>query len=686
MTTVEAPLGVAPAATRAGTRAWRWPPVALAAIALLAAGLNLWGLQRAGYGNAYYAAAVLSMLQNWHNFFFVSFDPGGFVSIDKPPLGFWVQAASAKLLGFSGLAILLPEALAGVGSVLLTYHLVKRAFGIGTGLLAALLLALTPVSVAVSRNNTIDSLLVFTLLLATWAAFKAAERGSLRWLLVSAAIVGVGFEIKMLEAYLIVPALGLLYLVAAPRGWLPRIGHLALAAVVLLAVSFAWPVAVDLTPANQRPWVDSTQDNSAVDLALGYNGIQRLLGRGASLTLGVPGTGSAAPQGAGGPGGRQENGAPGPLRLIDQQLGPQASWLLALSLAGLVISGAAAWRARSQLSSSRQGQAFFVWGVWLLTAGTFFSVAEYFHSYYLVTLGPPVAALAAIGAVGGWRALRDATRLAWLLPVALIAGALVQGRMLVPYAGTAYAWLAPLMLALTLFSALLLIGIWIVQRFDARSVRGLTMGAAALGVVALLLAPTVWAAMPALGEGGGMLPSAVGPRGANTGAGFGPGAGVARGGAADPGVRGEPRGQFGPGARGGPGGQFGRGAPAGPGGSGGGPSGSAAEQQLIDYLEANQGSATFLVATSNSNAAAPIVLATGKPVMSLGGFLGNDPILNAQSFAELVQSGVVRFVMGGGRGFGSFGGGNNSVMGWVEQNCGQVAGGQLYDCAVPAAA
>ncbi len=672
MTTVEAPLGVAAGATRDGTRVWRWSPVALAAIAVLAAGLNLWGLQRAGYGNAYYAAAVVSMLQNWHNFLFVSFDPGGFVSIDKPPLGFWIQAASAKLLGFSGLAILLPEALAGVGSVLLTYHLVKRAFGTGTGLLAALMLALTPVSVSVSRNNTIDSLLVFALLLATWAAFKAAESGSLKWLLTAAAVVGLGFEIKMLEAYLIVPALGLLYLVAAPRGWLIRVGHLALAALVLLAVSFAWPVAVDLTPAGQRPWVDSTQDNSAVDLALGYNGIQRLLGRGATLTLGVPGSDDPAPQGFGGPGGRQENGAPGPLRLIDQQLGPQASWLLLLSVAGAVVSGLAAWRARKHLAASRQGQSFFVWGVWLLTAGTFFSVAEYFHSYYLVTLGPPVAALAAIGTAGGWRALRDGTRLAWLLPPALIGAALVQGRLLVPYAGGAYGWLAPLTLVLALFSGLLLIGVWIVQRFDTRSVRSLTTAAAALGVAALLLAPAVWSTMPALGEGGGMLPSAVGPRGANTAA-------FARGdGAPTPAARGGPGGGPDGGGQGGPSsgpdGGF-RGRPAG---------GGATEQQLIDYLEANQGSATYLVATSNSNAAAPIILATGKPVMSLGGFLGSDPILNASSFANLVQSGAVRFVMGGGRGFGGFGGGNNSVMSWVEQHCAQVEGGQLYDCA-PAA-
>jgi 4-amino-4-deoxy-L-arabinose transferase-like glycosyltransferase len=659
MTTVEAELGAAPAASRESSRLWSWPALALAGIAVLAAALNLWGLQRSGYGNAYYAAAVLSMLQNWHNFFFVAFDPGGFVSVDKPPLGFWIQVASAKLLGFSGVAILLPEALAGVGSVLLTYHLVKRAFGTGTGLLAALMLALTPVSVAVSRNNTIDSLLVFTLLLAAWATFKAAESGSLKWLLLAALTVGLGFEIKMLEAYLVVPALGLLYLVAAPRRWLVRIGHLTLAGVVLLTVSFAWPVAVDLTPASQRPWVDSTQDNSAVDLALGYNGIQRLLGRGATLTPVVPGSSGAGAQGfagfGGGPGGRQENGAPGPLRLIDQQLGPQASWLLSLSLAGLVISGLAAWRSRKTLSTSRQGQAFFVWGMWLLTAGAFFSVAEYFHSYYLVTLGPPVAALAAIGTVGGWRALRDGTRLAWLLPAALLVGGLLEGRLLVPYADGAYSWLAPLALGLTLLSAVALLGVWSVRRWlDSRAVHGLVSGLAAAGVVALLVAPAVWAATPALGQGGGgLLPSAVGPR-----TGTGAGAGFGRGGGPNPGVRGGPGG-FG-GVRG---------------------SGNAQQQQLIDYLEANQGESKFLVATANANAAAPIVLETGKPVMALGGFLGSDPILSAQEFASLVQAGEVRFVMASGRGFGFGGfGANNSVMGWVQQNCTEVDGGQLYDC------
>jgi 4-amino-4-deoxy-L-arabinose transferase-like glycosyltransferase len=621
----------------APSKPWPWHLLALGAIALLAAGLNLWGLQRVGYGNAYYASAVLSMLQSWHNLFFLSFDPGGFVSVDKPPLGFWIQAASAKLLGFSGLSILLPEALAGIGSVILLYHLVRRAFGTGTGLLAALMLAFTPVSVSVSRNNTIDSLLVFTLLLAAWSAMKAAETGRLRCLLLTGFVVGLGFEIKMLEAYLVVPALGLLYLLAAPRRWPVRIGHLALATVVMLTTSFAWPVAVDLTPANQRPWVDSTQDNSAVDLALGYNGIQRLLGRGASV----------GPGGGGfGPGGEQENGAPGPLRLIDQQLGVQASWLLTLSLAGLVVSGTIGWRTRRWLSASRRGQAFVLWGMWLLAAGTFFSVAEYFHSYYLVTLGPPVAALAAIGVSGAWRALRSGAALGWLLPVALVGGTLLQLKLLAPYVGSSYGWLPSVATAAALLSAVVLAAVCLLRRGIS-----VAFGAAVVGVTALLLAPSVWAAIAAMGQGGGMLPSAVGPV-------VGDGARGSVGGFA----RTAPS----PGVRGGPGAGFGR-------------FDSGANEQVIGYLEANQGSDKYLVATANSNAAAPIILGTGKPVMSLGGFLGSDPILTSDDFADLVQGGVVRFVLAGG----GFGRGNSSVMSWVQQNCVQVTEGgtQLYDCA-----
>src|ERR671920_1351437 len=175
-----------------------WYRLTLAVVLLLSAFLNLFRLTNEGYSITYYAAAVKDMLTSWHNFFFVSFD-AGFVSVDKPPLGLWIQAASAKLLGFSSLSLLLPQALAGIFCVALLYYLVRRAFGPLAGLVAALALATAPIFVATSRNNTMDMLLVLSMLLAAWAFIHAAESGQLRWLLVGAVIVGLGFNIKMLE-------------------------------------------------------------------------------------------------------------------------------------------------------------------------------------------------------------------------------------------------------------------------------------------------------------------------------------------------------------------------------------------------------------------------------------------------------------------------------------------------------
>src|SRR5437867_3919059 len=255
-----------------------WQRLALGGIMLISVFMNFYQLGQNGFGNLYYAAGVRSMLNNWHNFFFVSYDPGGFVTLDKPPLGFWLQTASAKIFGFTPFSIFLPQALAGVLSVLLLYYLVRRHFGVVAGLLAALALAISPISVLTNRNNTIDSTLVLVMLLGAWAVLRAAESGKLRWLLLCAVFVGLGFNIKMLEAYLVVPAYGLLYLLAAPRRIWVRIGHLALAALLMLSISLSWAVAVDLTPASQRPYVGSSQDNSEISLALGYNGIQRLLG------------------------------------------------------------------------------------------------------------------------------------------------------------------------------------------------------------------------------------------------------------------------------------------------------------------------------------------------------------------------------------------------------------------------
>src|SRR5207245_2253940 len=164
--------------------------LALAIVMLVSIFMIFYQLGQNVFGNLYYAAAIRSMLDSWRSFFFVSFDPGGFVSIDKPPLGFWLQAASAKLFGFTPFSIFLPQALAGVLSVWLLYKLVRRHFGVVAGLLAALALAINPISILTNRNVTIDSTLTLVLLLGAWTVLKAAETGRLGWLRRTAFIVG----------------------------------------------------------------------------------------------------------------------------------------------------------------------------------------------------------------------------------------------------------------------------------------------------------------------------------------------------------------------------------------------------------------------------------------------------------------------------------------------------------------
>ncbi len=270
----------------------------ISVIVALAAWLRFSNLNSLGYANHYYTAGVKSMLQSWHNFFFVSAEPGGSVSIDKPPVGLWLQAISAYFLGVSGFSVLLPELLAGIVSVAVLYHLVRRSFGMIPGLLAALVLAITPVVVATDRNNTIDSTLILTLLLATWAFIKATETSKLRYLLLGAALVGIGFNIKMLQAYLHLPAFYALYFFGASEKIWPKLGKLALASLLLLTISFSWAVGVDLTPADQRPYVGSSSDNSETNLILGYNGVNRLLGM-FGRRGNAPGGGFGSPQNPG---------------------------------------------------------------------------------------------------------------------------------------------------------------------------------------------------------------------------------------------------------------------------------------------------------------------------------------------------------------------------------------------------
>jgi 4-amino-4-deoxy-L-arabinose transferase-like glycosyltransferase len=624
-----------------------WHRLALGGVLLIAVFMNFYRLGQNGF-DSYYPPAVRSMMDNWHNFFFAAYDPGGFTSLDKPPVGFWFQVLSAKIFGFTPFSVFLPQALAGVLSVLLLYYLVRHHFGETAGLLAALALALSPISVVTNRNVTIDSTLALTLLVGAWAVLRAAETGRLRWLLLCAAIVGVGFNIKMLEAYLVVPAYGLLYLLAAPRSIWTRFWHLALALLLLLVISFSWALAVDLTPATLRPHVGSTQDNSEISLALGYNGLQRLLGLGggAGVINSPPPSGSQPAPNNGntgltptgnyvittGPGGWNSgpgNDVPALFHLFTEPLAGQSGWLLPLAIFGMI---ALVQFRRPRPRSDRTLQALILWGMWLLTMGIFFSVAGFIHEYYLTVMAPALAALCGIGLVTMWQDYRRSGWRAWLLPLALIATAAEQVFILTGYPDWGW-WMIPLLIVLCLLAVGVLIGARLPWRFtrNERMTR-LLMPALAFGLVALMIGPALWATIPIFQGTESDLPLA------------GPSSG-----------QGGPRGGIQPMMQ-------------------------TDNTKLIRYLEAHQGNAQILVAVAGM--ADEIILATNKPVMPLEGFSSYP--LTTSELASLVSQGKLRFLLlndqqdstqGLGQGkVRRIGGGQgdqqpDSITTWVKQRC-----------------
>jgi 4-amino-4-deoxy-L-arabinose transferase-like glycosyltransferase len=587
-----------------------WQRLALGGVLLLAAFLTMFRLDRQGYGNTYYAAAVKSMLLNWHNFFFASFDPAGFVTIDKPPLGYWLQALVARLFGFSGLALLLPQALAAVLAVALLSVLIADYFGKTAGLLAALVLAVTPISVATARDNLVDPLLVLVLLVAAWATLRALEAGSLRWLLLCAVVVGLGFNIKMLQAYLVLPAFAFAYLIGTRLPWRTRVAHLALAGIVLLVVSLSWAVAVDLTPTAQRPYIGSSENNSVLQLALGYNGLLRLLPPSwvpAALISG-PGGGGIGAMFSRGMGDYGLGGlfALGPQRLFGPFLAGQIAWLLPLAaLGGLV----AWWQEPTHLPPSRRQGALVLWGGWFLTAVAFFSVASpfsLFHRYYLVMLAPPLAALAGTGLVALWDDYRRPGWRGWLLPVAVAGTITLHLALLAPYPEW-QARLGPPLAVVGLVAALGLAAL----RADRLGVNWLPALAAA-ALAAMLTAPTVWAGYSLWHPVSSVLPAA-GPGGDLPGA---LGALAARGtdnAAAAIGIPNLFEGQVDP--------------------------------KLMQFLTAHRGDARYLVAGTSAMSVAPIILASDAPVASLGGFIGGDPVVSIDRLANLVDSGTLRFIL-----------------------------------------
>lgn len=580
--------------------------ILLLLVLLLALCLRLFNLAAIGDGNTYYAAAVKSMLISPHNLFFNVAEPGGSVMVDKPPLGLWIQAAAAALFGVNGAALALPQVIAGVLAVWLLYRLVRRQAGEIAGMIAALALAVTPVSVTADRSNLLESTLILALLLAAWAFLLAAEKSSLRHLLLGSLLVGLGFNIKMLAAFLPVPAFFLLYLLVARHGWLKKMLHLTLAGIVLLAVSLSWALAVDLTPPENRPYIGGSRENSVLELALGYNGLTRLLGVTHSAAPCAPGggqvqpplspkssvpplppgnpPGSSLPQPAAPPAFQNEVGTPGVLRLFTIPLGREAGWLLPLSLLGLVLLVVSQ---RLHLPLSPAHRIVVLWGGWLLTAGIFFSVAGFFHAYYLALLAPPASALLGAGAWRAWELIR--CRLAASAVLLALLGSLMilyQFSIAQPY--TDDFWF--------LFLALALVMAGVSLGFAAPRRSWMLPAAALLVLGAIWIAPLIWSLLGVIHT----APDQMVPGSYH--------------GATIPGDRQQ------------------------------GTSTAGINRELLDYLQRNTGDVDYLMAVPSANDGSRYILASGRPVLLLGGFGGNDPVISAADLAQMFAGRRLRFV------------------------------------------
>jgi 4-amino-4-deoxy-L-arabinose transferase-like glycosyltransferase len=659
------------------------------AIMLLSLGLHLYKIDSIGDANAYYTAAVKSMLMSWKNFFFAAAEPGGSVTVDKPPLGLWIEAIFAYFLGVSGVSVSLPNILAGVFGIPLLYSMVKRHMGELAGIVAAFVLAITPVFVATNRNNTMDGLLVFFLLVAAWAFIQAAETSKFRWLLLGAFVVGLGFNIKMMQAFLPLPAFYAFYIFSSKEGWLRKTINLVLASALLIAVSLSWAVVVDLTPADQRPYIGSSGNNTVMGLIFGHNGISRLESGGgqaggglqngqmpptapqAGLTndqgtqpqqgdrqnppqealnacaSSIPGSSCSfnlqngntingfcitppnqevlvcAPQGnapqnrqvpanpqtsngvpdgqVGGTPFNQETGEPGIFRFFTRPLSKQMSWLLPFALFSILI---ALFGSRIKLPiESGVHKALILWGGWLLTCVVFFSmISGIFHSYYAIMLVPALGAMVGIGFAQLWSLGEDNK---WIgVGLALFAALTIGFQFFATNQYNETSW--------WMLGSIILFGFGILLLVFKRRLAFLLI------LAAMMVIPLFWTIKTATTNADQNLPTAY------------------SGGNQQPVRTDLPRQQ--PGAN--------------------------RNSQLINYLEANTRDVDYLVAVPSSQQGAQLVLATGRPVLYLGGFGGGDNVVSADELGVMVANNKLRYVY-----YGGDRGGNAEIATWLKSTC-----------------
>jgi 4-amino-4-deoxy-L-arabinose transferase-like glycosyltransferase len=693
-----APRGLALRFVRGRETDAAWVRPALLTLLALTAVLYLVDLSASGYANSFYSAAVQAGTKSWKAMFFGSSDSSNFITVDKPPMSLWVMEISARIFGLNYWSMLAPQALEGVATVGLVYLTVRRWFSAQAALLAGVVLALTPVAAMMFRFNNPDALLALLLTGSMYALVRGLEKAQTKWLVLAGTLIGFGFITKMMQAFLIIPALVVVYLLAAPTGWWRRIWQTAVMGLATLVAAGWWVAAVALTPAADRPYVGGSQDNSIFNLIFGYNGFGRLSGSESGSVVGGGGTGSAG-----------QWGPTGLTRLFNTDFGNMMSWLLPAALLMGAVLLVLTIRAKR---TDRERAALLLFGGALAGIGLTISLAQgIIHPYYTVALAAPLAGLVGIGTMALWQRRRS-----WVGRIALAAALGVTtawGYVLLGRTPTWFPALRTVVLVAGILGAALILALPWLRRLPRLAI-GLV---AALGFGAALAAPLFSTVATAATPHSGAIPSVTptptggGFGGPGGGAGFG-GRGRAgnfggrggagglggfagrTGGAAGTGTGGFPTGGGFPGAgaqgaappggfrsrgfrgatTGGAarvGGFAGGGTRVGGGGAAGGfLDASSSSPELTKLLKADASHYTWVAATVNSNSAAGYQLASDDPVMAIGGFNGTDPTPTLTQFEKYVAEGKIHyFITGGGAGgFGSGGRGDDAtkITTWVE--------------------
>ncbi|MDO8108417.1 glycosyltransferase family 39 protein [Isoptericola sp. b441] len=646
-----APVAAA-SAPRAPARA-PWERWATAGLLVATAALYLWGLDRSGWANSFYAAAAQAGAASWKAFWYGASDAGASITVDKPPFSLWPMALSVRAFGLTPWSILVPEALMGVASVAALHASVRRVASAGAALLAGAVLAVTPVAVLMFRYDNPDAMLVLLLTLAAGAVLRGVEDGRTRWMLLAGALVGLAFLTKQLEAFLAVPAMGSAWLMAAPVPLRRRLRDGALAVLAVVAAAGWWVALVELVPASARPWIGGTSNNSFLDLTFGYNGVGRLTGN----TIGRTHVVTA--------------GAVG--RILVGSTAVQFSWLVP---AAVVLAAATWWLRRGAPRTDPVRAALVLWAGWLLVTGATFSVMHgVSHSYYTVALAPATAAMVGIGAGAVWRRRDRPWARALLAGVVALTGA--WSVLLLTHSPAWNPWLRPLVAGLTALGA---VGLLVPGRaglgrmrqvLAARRSAPVRRAAVVVSLAAVLLGPVAYSLQTVGAVHTGSVPVA-GPRadaGRAASAGFaasmlgrasgGPAGRLRAGGASGtrlrPGVA--------PGRRSGPGGV----SPA-----------------VRDLLLRDSARYTWAGAAVSSPLAAWYQLGVRQAVMPVGGFNGTDPSPTLRQFRADVAAGRIHWFIGGGRIYGSQPSGTleaQRIAAWVRATypVQVVDGVRLYD-------